>query len=173
MQGDDAAARRLLVGINDLGDKLNLKRSARNPTATIQGFVDAIATKASIDPATAETAIGTILSAIQQEGDATKVGQLFNQIPGAADLAQKHAVVVGSGGGVLGSLSGLASSVVAKDAGVLVAAIGQLEETNLTVVQIKKIGTAVLSYLRESANPALAKEVIDSIPSLREHFGHA
>ena len=93
----------------------------------IQDFVDLIATKAGVDPATAETAIGTILSAIQQEGDATKVGQLFNQIPGAADLAQKHAVVVGSGGGVLGSLSGLASSVVGKDAGVLVAAIGQLE----------------------------------------------
>ena len=140
---------------------------------TIQDFVDSIATKAGVDPATAETAIGTILSAIQQEGDATKVGQLFNQIPGAADLAQKHAVVVGSGGGVLGSLSGLASSVAGKDAGVLVAAIGQLEETNLTMEQIKKIGTAVLSYLKESANPALAKEVVDSIPSLRERFGHA
>jgi hypothetical protein len=39
--------------------------------------------------------------------------------------------------------------------------------------QIKKIGTAVLSYLKESANPALAKEVVDSIPSLRERFGPA
>ena len=127
---------------------------------TIQDFVDSIATKAGVDPATAETAIGTILSAIQQEGDATKVGQLFNQIPGAADLAQKHAVVVGSGGGVLGTLSGLAGSVVGKDAGVMVAAIGQLEETNLTMEQIKKIGTAVLSYLKESANPALAKNIM-------------
>jgi hypothetical protein len=81
--------------------------------------------------------------------------------------------VVGSGGGVLGSLSGLASSVVGKDAGVLVAAIGQLEETNLTMEQIKKIGTALLSYLKESTNPALAKEVVHSIPSLRERFGHA
>ena len=62
---------------------------------------------------------------------------------------------------MLGSLSGLASSVVGKDAGVLVAAIGQLEETNLTMEQIEKIGTAVLSYLKESANPALAKEVVE------------
>jgi hypothetical protein len=37
-------------------------------TTTVQDFVDAIATKASIDPVTAETAVGTILSAIQQEG---------------------------------------------------------------------------------------------------------
>src|SRR6187200_2812277 len=105
---------------------------------SIQDFVDTIAVKASIDPAAAETAVGTILSAIQQEGDATKVSQLFNEIPGAADLAQKHPVVVGAGGGVLGSLSGLASNVVGKDAGVLVAAIGQLEETNLTLEQIRK-----------------------------------
>ena len=90
-------------------------------TTTVQDYVDAIATKASIDPVTAETAVGTILSAIQQEGDATRVGQLFDEIPGAADLAQKHPVVVGAGGGVLGSLSGLASNVVGKDAGVLVA----------------------------------------------------
>jgi hypothetical protein len=103
---------------------------------------------------------------------ATRVGQLFDEIPGAADLAQKHPVVVGAGGGVLGSLSGLASNVVGKDAGVLVAAIGQLEETNLTLEQIRKIGTAVLSYIKENTNPALAKEVVDSIPSLRERFGH-
>jgi hypothetical protein len=56
---------------------------------SIQDFVDTIAIKASIDPAAAETAVGTILSTIQQEGDATKVSQLFNQIPGAAELAQK------------------------------------------------------------------------------------
>jgi hypothetical protein len=141
-------------------------------TTTVQDFVDAIATKASIDPVTAETAVGTILSAIRQEGDATRVGQLFDEIPGAADLAQKHPVVVGAGGGVLGSLSGLASNVVGKDAGVLVAAIGQLEETNLTLEQIRKIGTAVLSYIKENTNPPLAKEVVDSIPSLRERFGH-
>ena len=138
-------------------------------TTTVQDFVDAIATKASIDPVTAETAVGTILSAIQQEGDATRVGQLFDEIPGAADLAQKHPVVVGAGGGVLGSI---ASNVVGKDAGVLVAAIGQLEETNLTLEQIRKIGTAVLSYIKENTNPALAKEVVDSITSLRERFGH-
>ena len=140
-------------------------------TTTIQDFVDAIATKAHIDPPEAEAAVGTILSAIQQEGDAAKVGQLLNQIPGAADLAQKHVVVVGSGGGVLGSLSGLASKVVGQDAGVLIAAVGQLEETNLTVEQIKNIGTAVLLYLKENANPKLAKEVFDSMPSLSERFG--
>ena len=94
-------------------------------TATIQSFVDAIAVKADIDPAAAETAVGTILSAIQQEGNPAKVTQLFNQIPGAADLAQKHAVVVGSGGGLLGALSGVASKAIGANAGIIVAAMAK------------------------------------------------
>ena len=136
---------------------------------TIQTFVDAIATRASIDPAAAETAVGTILSVIQQEGDAAKVSQLFNLLPGAANLAQQHPVVVGSGGGVGGALSGLASKVVGADAGIIVAALAQIEQTNLSMEQIKNIGSALLSYIKD-VNPALAKEVFDRIPSLQKHF---
>ena len=53
----------------------------------------------------------------------------------------------------------------------MVAAVRQLEETNLTVEQIKNIGTALLSYLKENAKSKLAKEVFDSMPSLGERFG--
>ena len=136
---------------------------------TIQTFVDAIATRASIDPAAAETAVGTILSVIQQEGDAAKVSQLFNYLPGAANLAQQHPVVVGSGSGVGGALSGLASKVMGSDAGIIVAALAQIEQTNLSIEQIKNIGSATLSYIKD-ANPALAKEVFDRIPGLQKHF---
>jgi hypothetical protein len=116
--------------------------------AIIQSFVDAIAVKANIDPEAAETAVGTILSAIQQEGNPAKVTQLFKQLPGAADLAQKRVVVVGSGGGMLGALSGLADKVIGGDAGILVAAMAQIETTNLSVPQIKNIGTADGADLR-------------------------
>jgi hypothetical protein len=139
-------------------------------TTTIQSFVDTIAAKANIDPAAAETAVGTILSTIQQEGDAATVGQLFDEIPGAADLAQKHAVVVGAGTGVVGSLSGMASKLMGAKAGVLVAALAQIEETNLNAQQIKNIGAALLSYLQENA-PGLAKQVFDQVPGLHDHFG--
>jgi len=139
---------------------------------TIQSFVDAIATKANIDPAAAETAVGTILSAIQQEGDAAKVARLFNQIPGASDLARQHPVVVGSGGGLGGALSSLAGKVVGADAGIIVAALAQIEATNLSVQQIKNIGSALLSYLKENADPKLVNAIFEEIPSLRDRFAH-
>jgi len=141
-------------------------------TASIQSFVDAIAAKASIDPEVAETAVGTILSVIQQEGDASKVGQLFQQLPGAAELAEKHAVLAGSGGGLLGTLSGVADKVVGGGAGILVAALAQLEATNLSAQQIKNIGTALLAYIKENANSDLVKEIVDAIPGLGKQFGH-
>ena len=70
---------------------------------------------------------------------------------------------------MLGSLSGVASKMIGQDAGIVVAAIGQIEETHLTMQQIKNIGSALLSYFKEN-NPTLAKEVIDSVPSLRDRF---
>ena len=139
------------------------------PDSTIESFVDEIARRSKIDPAAAETAVGTILSVIQQEGNASKVAQLFNDLPGAADLAQKHPVVSGSGTGLGGALSSLAGKFIGADAGVMVAAVAQIEQTGLSLQQIKNIGGGLLSYM-EDANPTLAKEILDKIPSLRDHL---
>jgi len=139
------------------------------PDLTIESFVDDVARRSNIDPAAAETAVGTILSVIQQEANSSKVAQLFGHLPGAADLAQKHAVVAGSGSGMGGALSSLAGKVIGADAGIMVAAIAQIEQTGLSMEQIKNIGGGVLSYIKD-ADPALAKEIGDTIPSLRDHF---
>ena len=139
------------------------------PDSTIESFVDEIARRSKIDPAAAETAVGTILSVIQQEGNPSKVTQLFSDLPGAADLAQKHAVVSGSGTGVGGALSSLAGKFIGADAGVMVAAMAQIEQTGLSLQQIKNIGSGLLSYI-EDANPTLAKEILDKVPSLRDHL---
>jgi uncharacterized protein VcgC/VcgE DUF2780 len=139
------------------------------PDLTIESFVDDVARRSNIDPAAAETAVGTILSVIQQEANSSKVAQLFGHLPGAADLAQKHAVVAGSGSGMGGALSSLAGKVIGADAGIMVAAIAQIEQTGLSMEQIKNIGGGLLSYIKD-ADPALAKEIGDTIPSLRDHF---
>lgn len=136
---------------------------------TIESFVDDIARRSNIDPAAAETAVGTILSVIQQEADPSKVSQLFGHLPGAADLAQKHPVVVGSGAGIGGALSGLVGKMIGADAGVMVAAVNQIEQTGLTLQQIKNIGGGLLSYIKD-VDPALAKEISDTVPGLRDHL---
>ena len=136
---------------------------------TIDGFVDDVATRSNIDPAVAETAVGTILSVIQQEANTSRVTQLFDHLPGAAALAQKHPVVAGSGTGIGGALSNLAGKIIGTDAGVMVAAAAQIEQTGLTLEQIINIGGGLLSYIKD-VDPALAKEISDTVPGLREHL---
>jgi hypothetical protein len=76
------------------------------------------------------------------------------------------------GGGLLGTLSGVADKVVGGDAGMLVAAVAQIEATNLTVPQIKNIGTALVAYLKENANPEVVTEIVNGIPGLKDHLTH-
>jgi len=136
---------------------------------TIESVVDDVARRSNIDPAAAETAVGTILSVIQQEGDPTKVTKLFDLLPGAPELAQKHAVVAGAGSGIGGALSSLAGKFVGADAGLVVAAIAQIEQTGLTLQQAKDVGGGLLSYVSD-VDPALAKAIFDKVPGLREHL---
>jgi hypothetical protein len=98
------------------------------PDLTIDGFVDDVARRSNIDPTAAETAVGTILSVIQQEANPSKVSQLFDHLPGAAALAHKHVVVAGSGTGMGGTLSSLVGKVISADAGIMVAAVTQIEQ---------------------------------------------
>ncbi len=111
----------------------------------IDSFVDDVAKRSNIDPAAAETAVGTILSVIQQEANSSTVTQLFDHLPGAADLARNHAVVAGSGSGMGGALSSLAGKFMGANAGIMVAAMTQIEQTGLSMDQIKNIGGGLLS----------------------------
>ena len=60
-------------------------------------------------------------------------------------------------------MGSVADKVVGGDAGVLVAALAQIEATNLTMPQLKNIGTALLAYLKENANPELVTQIDRSV----------
>jgi hypothetical protein len=66
----------------------------------------------------------------------------------------------------------MAEKLVGGRVGILLAAIAQIESTNVTVAQLKSVGSALIAYVTENTDPAIAKEVFDAIPGLREHFSH-
>ena len=65
------------------------------PDLTIDGFVDDVARRSNIDPAAAETAVGTILSVIQQEGKSFKCDASLRSLTGRRG---SRAETCGSGG---------------------------------------------------------------------------
>lgn len=109
----------------------------------------------------AERALGIVLNLIQTQGNQNKVQELFDKLPGAAELArQQGGDGAGRGGG--GLLGMLAGGMM----GGPLAAISKLTAVGLSMDQIKSLGVATLDYAREKAGPQLVKDVAGSIPGL-------
>ncbi|HEY7765777.1 MAG TPA: DUF2267 domain-containing protein [Aestuariivirgaceae bacterium] len=103
----------------------------------------------------AEDALGIVLTLIKTQGDQKKVEALFARLPGANELASRHA----GSGGWLGKLGGGLMG------GPLVA-VTRLQARGLSMAQVKMLGSEVLSYAREKAGDKLVREAAGSIPGL-------
>lgn len=118
----------------------------------MQDLIAQIAQKLGVAPDKAEQAVGIMLSLVRSQGDNDKVAALFEKLPGAAELADRHGS--GGGGGLMGMLGGP------------MAALGQFNSAGLSLDQVKSVGTSVLDHARAEAGDDLVRDVTDSIPGL-------
>lgn len=142
--------------------------------ADIQSMIASVSGQAGIDPTVAETAVGTILSILQHEAPAARVGQLFGAIGGAADLAQRYDVVTApapSGGGLLGAIEGALGGMMGGKVGALIAGIERLKATGLTGAQIEQTGAALVAEAKSAVGSDLMQELVGSVPGLAGHIG--
>lgn len=109
----------------------------------------------------ATKALGIVLNLIHTQGNQNKVQELFDKLPGAAELAREQGGdgAGHGGGGLLGMLAGGMM-------GGPLAAISKLTSAGLTMDQIKALGTTTLDYAKEKAGSQLVKDVAGSIPGL-------
>jgi hypothetical protein len=126
----------------------------------MQELIDRIVTATGLAPDKAQKALGIVLNLIHIQGNQNKVAELFDKLPGAAELAKQFgADGAGRGGGLLGMLAGGMM-------GGPLAAVTKLSAVGLSMDQIKALGTATLDYAKEKAGAPLVKEVAGSIPGL-------
>lgn len=127
----------------------------------MQELIDRIVTATGLDADKATRALGIVLNLIHTQGNQNKVGELFDKLPGAAELAKLHGSdgAGRGGGGLLGMLAGGMM-------GGPLAAISKLSAVGLSMDQIKSLGTQTLDYAKEKAGSQLVKEVAGSIPGL-------
>jgi len=109
----------------------------------------------------ATKALGIVLNLIHTQGNQNKVQELFDKLPGAAELAREQGGdgAGHGGGGLLGMLAGGMM-------GGPLAAISKLTSAGLSMDQIKALGTTTLDYAKEKAGSQLVKDVAGSIPGL-------
>ena len=122
-----------------------------------------VADNLNIDHDKAERAVGIMLSLVQSHGDQNKVGELFDKIPGAGELAAQYGSEEGRSGGLFGMLGGGLM-------GAPLAALAKLQSTGLSMEQIKLLGKTVLGYAKDNAGEDLVREVTASIPGLNSYL---
>lgn len=120
-----------------------------------------IASRLGIDESLAEKAVGIIMSLIRDNAEEDKVSQLFDQLPGAADLAERFSGETQEGGGLIGALGNMMGGGMGSALG----ALGALKDAGLDMDQIKEVGGEVFSYAKEKADSELADDVIRQVAS--------
>jgi hypothetical protein len=134
-----------------------------------QEIVSAVASRLNIDNATAENAVGTILSILDHEAAGTKADALFDKLPGARDLAQRYDVMAEPAGG--GGLMGMLGSALGDRAGALINGMEKLKGLGLTVAQVEEAGKQLVEQAKTAAGPDTVNEVINDVPGLAGRLG--
>jgi hypothetical protein len=126
----------------------------------MQELIDRIVANVGIESDLAQKSVGLILGFLQKEGPAAEVGQMFDAMPGAADLAAEHAG--GGGGGILGGLMGMMGG------GGVMGLGQQLMGAGLSMGQMGDLGKELFAFGREKAGEDAMGAIVGSIPGLSQ-----
>jgi hypothetical protein len=124
----------------------------------MQELIDRLVANLGIDQGLAEKSLGIILGFLQKEGPAAEVGQMFEAMPGAADLVEQHAG--GGGGGMLGGLMGMMGG------GGIMGLGQQLMGAGLSMGQMGDLGKELFAFGREKAGEDAMGAIVGHIPGL-------
>lgn len=126
----------------------------------MEELIGRIVSNVGIDEELAKTAVGMILSFLQNEGPGEKVAQLMSALPGAEDLISGAS---GGSGGLMGAVGGMMGG-----GGGVMALMGQLTGAGLGMGDVQGVATEVVDFAKEKAGEETVTEVIGAIPGLSQ-----
>jgi hypothetical protein len=132
----------------------------------MEQLISNIASKIGIGEDLSKKAVSMVLSLVREQGDDSLVGQLFDKMPGATDLADEGTSTLESGKGSGGGLMGMVGGMLGGGAGQVMSAVSQLQAEGLDTDQIKKVGREVLNHAKEQGGDDLVGKITSSIPGL-------
>ncbi|WP_305989684.1 DUF2780 domain-containing protein [Roseibium sp. MMSF_3544] len=128
----------------------------------MEELINRIMTAAGIDQELATDAVGIILGFLNKEGPEDKMQQIFDAIPGAAELVAARGEA-GSGGGLLGGLGNMMGGSMGA-----MATLNELTSAGLDMKGVQSVAKELLSYAKEKAGDDVVDEVISQIPALSQ-----
>ena len=125
----------------------------------MQDFINSVTQKLGIDPDTAKSAVGSILSMIRKEGG-EEGKSLLDKLPGANSMGSGEAK---GGGGILGGITGALGKLGGGGAG----GLAGLASSGLSADKIKDFVAMFVDWAKKVAGEDLVNKVVDKIPGLK------
>ncbi|SHL60906.1 hypothetical protein [Roseibium suaedae] len=126
----------------------------------METLISAIMTKTGLDEDTTREAVAIILSFLNKEAPAERMQQVFDVLPGAAELVAARGAK--SKGGLLAGLGAMVPGMGAMNA------LNELSAAGLEMGQIQTVVKTLVQIAREKAGDEAVDEVISSIPGLSQ-----
>lgn len=137
----------------------------------IDQLIEQVAANTNLNADQARTALSGALGLIQKHGDDSKVSELFDAVPGAADLAAEGAPEASGGGGLLGGLmKGLGGSGGAAMSDAM-AMVQNLGKDGIQMSDLQQLLPIAQQFIVENVGADKLGEVLKSIPGIGGMLG--
>ncbi len=134
----------------------------------INDLIEQIVSRLGLGRDQAEQGTGVLFALLERFGDSDIVRNLFDRLPGAADLAgAQRETAQGGGGGLMGAIG----DMLGGQADAVTDVMGAFQSTGLSLDQARDLIPLVTNFAREQAGPEIVEQVMENVPWLRELAG--
>ncbi len=130
--------------------------------------------KLGIDSDTANAAAGSAMAMVKEHGGDDLFSKISAAIPGAGDAAQAAAAKPAEesgGGGLLGSIAGMAKSVLGDSAGDALGMVSSLKESGLKTEQLSGFASTIVEFLKAKVGDDVVEQILAKVPLLKKLMG--
>lgn len=134
----------------------------------MEDFIKSAVEQLGIDESATRNATGTVLGFLKENlGDQFSV--LGDELPGADGLISgaQQAAPADDGGGLLGTLTSAASSMLGDSAGEGLELIGNLKNLGLSTEQGGSLVTMLINFIKENVGESVIEMVLEKVPALK------
>ncbi|WP_153769861.1 DUF2780 domain-containing protein [Labrenzia sp. CE80] len=128
----------------------------------MEELITRIVSATGISEDVARNAVAIILKFLNKEGPAEQMQQIFDALPGAAELVAEREADSSKGGGLLGGLGGMVPGMGA------MGALNELTSEGLGMNEVQSVVRQLVGYAKEKAGDDAVDEVISQIPGLSQ-----
>lgn len=127
---------------------------------SVEDLIAQVSEQIAAEPTKVEKAVGILLHLVKSEGDSSLVPEFMTALPGADELADRHA---DGSGELLGAMEGAMG-------GGTMAAFIRLWKVGLTPQQIRTVGERLFGHVIEKKDEPFVRKVLASIPGMEQHL---